>query len=438
MPDLQEFPLYDDIKKIIDAENNDTYNFSLVLHTFKHELKAFDIISIDVDSDYEKGFSDVIKINATFPMGEFMYYMFPYKDMLEASLDIAGIETRYRVILPNRVLEISPDIYETSLDKEMMNETTTEQIQLQLVALCAEPARMATTEDVFRGKLVDIIPNVFKAAMSTIRVNGHPIITKVIMQDPDNDKEYDPFVIESHTPAIDLVAWIQNSYGIYYNGAGRFLTYEGNKAIWRIYDLYNPLRYKKEKVKIRCFLIPPTINLPMMNTWMEEGSVFSFIGTTGLEDGSSIDSRPPNRGIGFTYQTADKIPVDDVVVKGGIPFGSVDHVSKQVIFTKRPDTIVDKSHKSISNNKFESISSQASNWLGSKTIIWHSAHLHYLLPGSTLNLYTVDKLDNIVEYKCSILRTKKIVKKESSGVSVDEMKMMTGSIVLTLAILNRL
>lgn len=435
---LEEFPLYNDIHKIMKAENQGTYNYSLVLHSHLHELDCIDIVSIDVESDYESSYSDVVKIEAIFPMGEFVYHMYPYRDMLEASLDIAGIETRWRVILPNDVLGVSADIYETNYDVEKVNQHTMQTIQMQLVSLWAEPARMATTEDVFRGKLIDIIPNVFKAAMSTIRVNGYPLITKVIMQEPDNKKEYDPFVIESHTPAIDMIGWIQRTYGIYYYGANRYLTFKGNKAYWRIYDLYNPLRYLKEKVKIRCFLIPPTINCPMMNSWMEEDSVFSFICTTGMEDTTGVDRRIPNRPIGFTYQTADKLALEDIKIEHGIPYGSVDHVSKQVIYTKRPDTIIDKGHHSITNNKFDSLSKQVSNWLGTKTIIWHAAQFSYILPGSTINLYTVDKMDLIVEYKCSILRVKKIIKRESPGVTVTEMKKMTATLVITLAILNRL
>ena len=435
---LEEWPLYSDIERIMKAENNGTYHYEITLHSKLHELKAIDVISMDTLSDYERGFADVVKVDALFPMGEFMYKIYPFRDMLEASVEIGGIETRWRVILPNDVLDINADILETTYNVENINEITGQSIQFQLVSLCAEPARMATTEDVFRGKLVEIIPEVFKACLSTIRVNGHPIITEVIMQEPDNDKEYDPFVIESHTPAVDMVAWIQNSYGIYYHGANRYLTFKGDKAYWRIYDLYNPLRYLTEKEKIRCFLVPDSVPCPQMNTWMQEDGVFSFICTTDKSDSTGIDTRLPNRPIGFTYQTADKVVLEDIRLEKGIPYGSVDHVSKQVIFTERPDTVIDKQHSGISNNKFDNLGRQARNWLGTKTVIWHSAQMHYILPGNTLNVYTVDKMDNIVEFKCSILRMRKIVKRESRGVSIDEMKKMTGTIVLTLAILNRL
>jgi len=435
---FEEYPLWDDIHDIIKAENQGTYHYDLTLHSHSDELKAIDIISIDIESDYVNGYTDIITVVAIFPIGDFVYRMYPYRDMLEASLDIKGIETRYRVILPNNVLKIASDMYETFNDMETLNEFTTHTIEMQLVELAAEPAKMATSEDVFRGKLIDIIPNVFKAALSTIRVNGKKIITKVIMQDPDNDKEYDPFVIESHTSMMGLVSWIQSSYGIYYHGASRYVSFKGNKVYWRIYDICNPLKYENEKHKIRCFLIPPNHKLPMMNSWKEEEDVLSFIGTTPMQDSTGLDSRPTNRPIGSSFQTADKLTLNDIKIDGGYPYGSDDWVSKQVIYTKRPDLLVDKPHDGLTNNKFDAISKQVGNFLGTKTVIWHAAKINHILPGNTLNLYTVDKMDKIVEFKCAILRTKRIINKESAAVSVDEMKKMTCTMVLTLGIMNRL
>lgn len=433
MQPITQYRLWPDIEPIMMAGSPQEYEYKAVLHSRNSELEILQIITMDIVSDYISNYTDVIFMRVNLPMGDFIHTILPFKDLLEMELTIGQYSTRYRVILPSDILQYSEDMYK-NLTADDINKESEELITLQLVSLAAEPARMAPVRGVFQGTMDEIIPNIFKSM--DITIDGNSIASKVNMLPADNKKRYNNIVIDTNTPILDVCNLLQATHGVYYRGIGRYLTQSRGLSTWMIYDLYNPLRHNKvdDRAAIRCFLIPAGMTIAHESTWTLENGVFSFYATTALEESKSIDPRPTNRALGFTYNDSAKLSGGDVLVKEGVPYGSTDQVAKRAMLIQRKDDYVDLNRVGTISSKYAATSEVMSNFLDVISIVWHTSMPYHILPGDTLNLYKVDQLGMTIEYPCIILKQHTTLVKSGKGTSNTP---LTPTTILTIGLIDR-
>lgn len=282
---LESSPIYPEIARII---NKPVVKFGLeygaIIHTPVDDIRALDIVSIDVQQDYNKGIGAYTYLRMLVGMGTYTKYIHPYLHNLEVSINTTDggkvYSKRYKFVIINQGSP-NPDLSGISNMGPMYLDTQhTSVISGQLVDRQIEILRLKSTGGIFSNTDVgSVLQTLYKTETDSLVVDGDPVIDVVDMVPVDNRATYRQIVIPDNTKVISLPDYLQTSVGVYNAGIGSYVqTYQGKDTLF-IYPLYN-WKVKAKAPGLIIYALDESRFSIMDNSFRVEGGVVHMIGST--------------------------------------------------------------------------------------------------------------------------------------------------------------
>lgn len=214
-------------------------NISLILHTERNDFKIERPLHLDIKQDYFNNLLDVITIDCILPLGFYKEEILNYRDKLEISIVTAypdnTVTHRYKFVIFSTDDKLSSTEY-NSISNSDLDSSEMIVVKGQCIDLIMIPLKSATTEGIFRDVTVEKLTKGLIADMlSKIRVGGKPIKYKIIMDKPNNIREYEHLIINSNTKVINIPLTLQEGdYGIYNGGLNTYIIKDKENS----YDIY--------------------------------------------------------------------------------------------------------------------------------------------------------------------------------------------------------
>ena len=235
--------------------------YSLMFHTPNEDYNVDNPTSMDILRDYNGNVIDYITLDITFPMGTFIYDIYPNRDHLEFTI-VEFIENkpkseRFKAIVTNNNTGAETSVY-SNMDKEELNKTTKVNITLQLIPLVYDALRTLTVSGVYNySDVKTCMLSSFEISKSKFMINGADgKDIKMSIVEPNNNRQYRHIKIPPNVNVLDVPFYLQETdygvynanIGVYYQEFNNRVLKKNNKFIW-VYPLYEYTRFDKEDVK---------------------------------------------------------------------------------------------------------------------------------------------------------------------------------------------
>lgn len=273
-------------------------------------IEVFNLVSIDIKSNYVEKVSDYIFIRLQVNRNIYLKLLGLNSNKLKLRLSRSlnntlgdtdkvsqtFVETYNAFITDNA----SPNI-ETSSGGDSGNTTDDMvnwvEIDVQLVEKGISEFRLIEIGGVYRNVIIDdIIRGLLTHPIKELS-NSNDTGYDVDMIPSSNTKRYFQMVVPNGIRLIDLPRFIQKKYGVYGSDIGYYLV----NGMWYIYPLYDFTRFGNSKRRLTILNLSPNEMSGSDNTYIQEGKD-TFIFSTG--DTKHIDDSTRNivnNGSGFRH-----------------------------------------------------------------------------------------------------------------------------------------
>lgn len=376
------------------------HTYSTIIHTDEDDFFIPLTITVDVVRDYNINTGDVIIIDVSLPLGDFVKYIYPKRDNLEVTLvnTTVGSKTkeRFKLILQNVDSDIKRDIYSKNTLKEL-NKNGMTRITGQCINKTLNELRTKTTHGVYKQKTVnDVINVVTMEFLKSFNLFGGILSRNLKMVPPDNTRSYDHIIIPDGTPVLDVPSFLQHGdYGVYNGGIGNYLQTSGEEEIMYIYPLYRTSDTIISDEMLHVIASENASQVTMSNTYAKEGNNLKIIATinTSVQDDGETDVY--NKGVGFNAVDSDSVmnrPIE--ASKDGVTTDKKNIKRKQI--HREPE---DKNFKTpyigIVNNFYAERSKVLRNDGSLIQIQWNFSNARLLKPGMQVKVFKDSGKDDI-------------------------------------------
>lgn len=257
-----------DINRIRDGHDisRNAVSYSAILHLKNKDIDIRDLITVDIDRDFNNDTIDSIQMQFYMVSGDYQYDIVPELETLELTLiKKYGIDTeiveRFKLIILNHKSAKMGGVSENQT-RESLNKQSMQVVIAQAVNILYYSTRLITNTKALRNvSIADAISFSFNDFINNprdIKINGTPIkLDKINIDPPNNPNILNSVLLLPTTTTYDMPTELQDKYGVYNGHIGTYLTreYEDKKyinTIW-IYPLYNPLLVANRKRKLRLY-----------------------------------------------------------------------------------------------------------------------------------------------------------------------------------------
>lgn len=399
--DFKTLPIFKDIKKIVDeAPKLTEFRYKCKIHTIKHDIPIYKIISFDTIRNYINNISDEIHIMLYIKNRDYLRDIYPYADNLELTFEIEEIaisrygdeividryKERFKAILKDKeninVINAKAEKYDDSeLDKSGFVE-----VRFQLLNRSFEPLRVKLVDGVVtKVTPQDIIENIIKSESQKILVDGKPCLDKIDITEPNNKEKQYNVIMPSGTHVIDIPDLVQNQYcGVYSSCLGSYIQYYEDKQTWFVYPIYDYEQFDKTDKKKIIFYNTDKQMLPASEiTYREEGKTIYIMITGKVKYHSDLESEYMNNGVGFKAPGAKSFMRKPVELTADKVLGNRERLNHEIIQKDRLDGLnyAPRSKVYITSNPFREYSNIARKSVAQITLEWNHARYDMIYPG---------------------------------------------------------
>lgn len=393
MASLTDSLLIADISDIINQQGKSFY-YTFAFHTRNNEYPALRVETLDVVKDYHKGLYDVIQIRILINLGEYVHNIFPNQRLSEGVLTMVQSEgmtqARYRILFPEHAHGDIDPLALISTPKHLLDQEAAIHIDMQLIPLPVEAIGLMTVGGVYKDMTVtECLLKAAESTQHTVKVRGRPIITEMLIEKADNDFKYSQIVVPSNTRLLDLPTFLQERYGLYSTGIGRYLRYQGGSYQLSVYPLYRTKRrYELDVNKLRIYVPLRVASRGYLNSFTVEDLVVNIHGHATTGDTGKALGRNANQAVANTYRSPTNILDDDMSISGGTATMPRDSLQKSFTVTSRDDGLMVEPGKTIqTDNPYKLASDLAQNSTTVMSFLWKHAVTGHLKPGMPVRIY---------------------------------------------------
>ncbi|HWT40613.1 MAG TPA: hypothetical protein VN081_05110 [Dongiaceae bacterium] len=295
------------------------YHWTLQILANGANYNSMKVISIDLDRNYETGYSDKVMVTAMFPKGSFEHLIMPYKDNLLCTLKgspIGDISTQVNTSAPLPTQQMRGTLVDTGSkvmegndpyvqDLISANISGLSVVRIQMVDLVLEQARMKGMGAIYRNTTPGNALRVSMLnALKDLKLPADQAIKGIDMVKEDNITSRDHVHIPAKRSFMEIPDHIHyNCGGIYSTGFGFYLQ----NAMFYIYPSYNIKRYNQAK-KTATFINLPKNRFPQAErTYRTTPNQLIVLITGGTASVDHTESLILNKGNGIRYTDANNV-----------------------------------------------------------------------------------------------------------------------------------
>jgi hypothetical protein len=277
------------------------------------------VVSIDLERQYDKNYSDKVMVIATFPKGTYQHLIVPFKDNLLCTLKgtpIGATSTQPDLSVPLPVQQMRGTLVDNASeimegnDPNVQDVTSANMIgvqyaRIQLVDLTLEQVRMKGVGGIYRQTTpANVLKTVMVTSLKDLKLGADATPAGVDMVDPDNTTARDHVVIPHTTSFLDLPDNIHNNCGgVYSTGFGFYLQ----NAMWYVYPSYNIKRFDTAKKTITFINLPKNRFPESERTYRTTPNQTIVLVTGDTKSTDNTEGTILNKGNGVRYTDANTI-----------------------------------------------------------------------------------------------------------------------------------
>jgi hypothetical protein len=190
---------------------------------------------VDIHRDYNTNTFDVVTIRLMLPLGDVVKKLYPKREKLKITLInktlAETIRTTYVMILTKLDPHLKVDNYNNETHGSLNGNFTV--IEAECKPLNFNTLKSISVGGVYVGTMKDVL---ISAITYNIAEAGLDIAVNVI--EVNNSRLYEQIVIPTNVTTLNIVDYLQKTYGVYNGGIGIYLQkYHGRDTLF-IYPLY--------------------------------------------------------------------------------------------------------------------------------------------------------------------------------------------------------
>lgn len=311
-----------DINKIREGHDisRNAVSYSAILHLKNKDIEIRDLITVDIDRDFNNAVIDSIQLQFYMVSGEYQYDVVPELETLQLTLTKKyGINIeyteRFKLIILNHKSAKMGGVSENQT-REALNKQSMQVVIAQAVNILYYATRLITVTKALRNVnlataisygFIDFINN-----PRDIKINGTPIkLDKLNIDPPNNPNTLNAVTFPSNVTVYDIPTELQDKYGVYNGHIGTYLTrdLEDNKYInsaW-IYPLYNPLLVSKRKRKMRLYATIGFTSRLVDRTFLDSKNTLDILVSAEEANSQIFNQYSANYGSGVSVLDSNEV-----------------------------------------------------------------------------------------------------------------------------------
>lgn len=316
-----------DINRIREGHDisRNAISYSAVLHLKNKDVTIRDLITTDIDRDFNNDIIDGIQMQFYMATGDYQYDLVPELSTLELTLTKKyGINTeyieRFKLIILNHQ-SVSMGSVTENQSREDLNKQSMKVVIAQAVNLLYYATRLLTNTKALRNvkNIRDAISYGFIDFINNprdIKINGTPIkLDKLNIDEPSNPNLFNSIVLPSNVTVYDMPTELQDKYGVYNGHIGTYLTRElvDNKYIntaW-VYPLYNPKLVANRKRKLRLYATVGFSSRLVDRTFLDSKNNLDILVSAEKANNQIFNQYSANVGAGVSVLDSNEITKSD-------------------------------------------------------------------------------------------------------------------------------
>lgn len=351
--DVKKLSLYEEIKLITESGAKSVYHrWELTVHAGTEDVSPLFITGIEKECNFLTNHFDVFSVEATFPLGQFNYYIVPNKTKLKVTLKRYPLSENVISVKDNQTAIDSFTYYATLYkDKsgllEMANPAVNDinkadrtdiiSVRLQLIEPIVKILRTVTIGGIYHNTTgINLIRYLLTkygkeaSADSASSVKGCTIA-------PNANTEIRANILVPHkTRFIDLPYLIHRTAGGIYSAG--FHYYLQNSQ-WFVYAPFNVTAYENTKKGLTVINVPANRFPDPERSFRTTNSQVIVLATGETSHNDFTESSQQNTGNGITFIDANKVFNGYVEISNnGATVNKKDNVS-EVLSEKRDDGV---------------------------------------------------------------------------------------------------
>lgn len=404
--DIETTPLNKEIRMIFDNGVNGTaYLYTAYIYVTKENktYKSPKVISIDIERDYVKNFTDRRIIKLAFTAGIYVYHIFPNSDNLELTLVMNPMflygdgpdYTRQPYMEQFKVVPVENKSPTIASDRDMptqkmLDQSSTVEVEFDLISKTADFVKTTSVGGVFRQTTTESVVRTILTNQACQQSSDNDLLIRGVDMVPANNLELREHVVIPHgTTLYDLPQYVQKKCGgIYTSGLGCFLQ----NRFWYIYPAYDFTRFNETDRTIT-FIVVPVNKFPRVErTFRWNGSQIIALATGDILLNNAVDQNKRNYGNAVSFTQASSV-LHQMVTAGGnkavIDRGSS---NTEAAISERADGVnyMPVSNAPITDNNMEEFSKLAARNAGLVVLTWENSEPDAIIPGMMAKVYYME------------------------------------------------
>lgn len=434
--ELRDSPLWQEISSIAFEQSDRVapYAYKAEFLANKKRVNPFKLLSLTITRDFRNAYGDAIILEVIFPLGDFVYDVFPYRKDLLVTLSRQGQTPDTTEAAPNAIQEFQ-QLRATLLDeqassvniegaranaqsKQALNLTDIITVKFQLLDLALERVRLHSVGGLFKDTSPpDVLKYVVTSVSNDLGLDEGNKVRGVEMVDSPNKDTYQQIIIPHGLKFPDLALYLhQRVGGIYPSGLGMYLF----RQYWYIYPLYDLTRFDSA-TKTLTLINLPTNAMPGINrTFRTTANQTIALVTGDVKHLDLTESKLLNEGNGVRYLDARRVMEGYADSEQGDNKAKVMRAenNNEFVTDKRPNGLnnVTTSDTRITANKYYEASRLAKRAGAELQCLWENANLNAIYPGMPVKFMYI-KEGQIKELKGVVLGADHYIQTSGKGMT---------------------
>lgn len=406
---FEKSPLWKDVKStILNAPSPGYFKTEITIHTKDKDFKALKIKELQERNDYVKEICGSGHITMTMGLGDYVYDLYPYRDLLEVTIkripagqnqatdDSAEIQTvRYRAILDlNKGNPSLTGMKISGISQQNLNQNQILDVTLELIDRNIEVLRVATVTGNTYNQVTpkQLISGIMTGESNRITVDGAPVIEGFSIIEPDNKDTIATVLIPPSLKIANVPTFLQEKVkGVYATGIGTHYQRFNGKPSWFVYPLYDLARFDTDVERLVIFAVPEDKMSGLDKTYRKDGRIL-YVAATGKQvyrDDSQITDL--NSGAGFRMPDATGIITKPANISDGKITFDRSRLNTEIATRDRKDGVTFAPVVAPSANPYRMYSQLAAKQMSQMQVVWENSNPDLLYPGMPCKYVFMDK-----------------------------------------------
>ncbi len=409
--EIENSSMWREVTKILNAGDPTAskpvhYSWTAQIHVNGEKYLPLKVISIDILSDYEDNYADVMMVRISIMGGMYASYIYPSKENIEITLfrnpleevgDIGDPEEktqteRYRATLIDKGNPIVESNNRNPPTTENLDLTSIVEVDFQLVNKTLEQMRMISIGGNYRNATAgDVIKGLLTRESKNVKVEGVKIPKGVDMVDKSNPVVRDHIIFPHGTPLVQVPHYVHNKCGgVYSAGLGYYFFND----YWYVYPCYDTTRFNlSNRTKLTVLNIPKDKLPSVERTYRLNGKNLIILATGAVKFSDDSEVQQLNAGNGVRFANADVLMGGGFsVTKNNKTVASRGTNNNEFVSTPRTtgNNLVRVSNNEINANVYLETSKLAKRQGSFFTFEWENSNPTLIFPGMVVKIMYLD------------------------------------------------